>query len=48
MIFRREDLWTDGNIQFAHILRKEKDETMQVNGENPPGENFPSKFHKVK
>ena len=31
MIFQREDQWKGGNMQFAHILRKRKDEMVQVN-----------------
>ena len=27
VIFQREDKWNGGNMQFAHILRTEKDET---------------------
>ena len=31
MIFQREDQWKGGNMQFAYILRKEKEETVQIN-----------------
>ena len=31
VIFQREDQWKGGNVQFAHILRKEKDGMVQVN-----------------
>ena len=31
VIFQREDQWEDGKMQFAHILRKEKDQMVQVN-----------------
>ena len=30
MIFQREDQWKGGNMQFAHILRKEKEEMVLV------------------
>ena len=30
VIFQREDQWKGGNTQFGHILRKEKDEMVQV------------------
>ena len=29
VIFQREDKWKGGNMQFAHILRTEKDEMVQ-------------------
>ena len=31
VIFQREDKWKGGNMQFAHILRTEKDKMVQVN-----------------
>ena len=31
VILQREDQWKGGNMQFAQILRKEKDEMVQVN-----------------
>ena len=31
MIFQREDQWKGGNMQFSHILRKERDQMVQVN-----------------
>ena len=31
VIFQKEDQWKGGKMQFAHMLRKEKDEMVQFN-----------------
>ena len=38
VIFQKEDPCKGGNMQFAHILRKEKDEMVQVNATRFPAE----------